>query len=98
MMASIDRKVSEAHDTWSTDQPPNVEQLARSADIRRARRKDVGETVVQAERDEDAHGDEREQLDDRFERDRGYQPFVALGSVEVAGAEQDGEAASSSAM
>ena len=52
---------------------------------------DVAETVVEPERDKQPHRDEGEKLHQRLERDGGDQAFMALGGVEVAGAEEDGE-------
>ena len=52
---------------------------------------DVVEAVVHPEGDEQAHRDEGEQLHHRLECDRRHQALVALGGVEVARAEQDGE-------
>ena len=52
---------------------------------------DVAEAVVHPEGDEQPDGEEGEQLDQRLERDRRDHALVALGRVEVAGAEQDGE-------
>ena len=48
-------------------------------------------TVVDVERDHHADGQKRDQLDHRLERDRGDHPFVALGGVEVPGAENHRE-------
>jgi hypothetical protein len=55
-------------------------------------REEVAEAVVQSpRRDEDADGEEGDQLDHRLEGDRRHHALVALGGIEVAGAEQDGE-------
>ena len=40
---------------------------------------------------EDADADESDQLDHRFEGDGGNHALVVLASVDMAGAEQDGE-------
>ena len=52
---------------------------------------DVAEAAVDAKRDERPDGEEGEELHQRLERDRGDEPLVPLGDVEVARAEQDRE-------
>jgi hypothetical protein len=52
---------------------------------------DVAEAVVQAIGDEQADGDESDQLDPGLERDGGHHALVAFGRVEVPGAEDDRE-------
>ena len=54
-------------------------------------REQVAETDVEAERDEQSDREEGDELDDRLERDRCDHPFVTLGGVEMARAEQDRE-------
>ncbi len=54
-------------------------------------REDVAQTVVHEERHVDADGEERDQLHDGLEGDRGDHALVALGRVELARAEGDGE-------
>jgi hypothetical protein len=54
-------------------------------------REDVGDAVVHAVGDEQAHGEEGEQLDDGLEGDRRHHALVMLGSIQVPRAEQDGE-------
>ena len=66
------------------------ERCSSSGDLAGAA-EDVAEPVVHPESDENTHGDEGEQLHDRLERDGRDQAFVALGGIEMAGAEQDGE-------
>ena len=51
----------------------------------------VVETVIQVENDEDAHGKERQQLDQRFEGDRQDHAAVVLGHIQAAGTEDDRE-------
>ena len=59
--------------------------------LSRRPREEVAEAVVDAEGDESADGEKREELHQRFERDRGHHALVMLGGVEVARAEGDGE-------
>ena len=54
-------------------------------------REDVVETAVDAEGDEQADGEEREQLDDRLEGDRRHHALVVLARVDMARAEQNRE-------
>ena len=68
-----------------------MQQARRAAASRAARAEDVAEAVEHAEGDEDADREEREQLDHRLEGDRRDHALVALGRVEVARAEEDGE-------
>ncbi len=51
----------------------------------------VIEPIVQVEDDEDPHGQKRQQLDQRLERDRQHHAPVVLGDVQAARAEYDGE-------
>jgi hypothetical protein len=51
----------------------------------------VAEAVVEAEGDEDAHGEEGGELDQRLEGDGQHHAAVVLGDVQAAGAEDDGE-------
>ncbi len=54
-------------------------------------REQCGRPVEHPERHEDADGEERDQLDDRFRGDRQHQSILMLGGVDVTGAEQHGE-------
>lgn len=51
----------------------------------------VVEAVIQVEDDEDAHGEEGQQLDQRFEGNRQDHATVVFGHVQAAGTEDDGE-------
>ena len=59
---------------------------------RRGAGEEVGRALEQAPGHEDADRDERDQLDHRFEGDGGHHAFVPLGAVDVARAEDHGEA------
>ena len=54
-------------------------------------RENIADAVVHAPDHEDADGKKGDQLDHGLDRDRRDHAFVALGGVEVAGAEKDGE-------
>ena len=52
---------------------------------------DVRESVIHAESHEDSDREERKQLDQRFEGYRRHHAFVALGCIQMARPEDDGE-------
>ena len=56
-------------------------------------REDVAEAAIEAERHEQADGEERDELDHRLEGDGGHHALVVLARIDVARAEQDREGA-----
>ena len=54
-------------------------------------REDVAEAAVEAERHEQADGEECDELDDQLERDRRHHALVLLARIDVARPEQDRE-------
>lgn len=66
---------------------PVVGQLRRGAGLG----EEIGEAVVEAEGDEDAHGEEGGELDQRLEGDGQDHAAVVFGDIQAAGTEDDGE-------